>query len=69
MKPLFVSEEEAMTLLEVLLLCETQDNPIHAHLMQRIGEVCREFLHPEGEVSGVHHPDVAQARANIATCA
>ena len=42
-RPLFLSQEEAVALLEICLLAQTGDDPVKAEAMRKIGDLCREF--------------------------
>lgn len=44
-KFLYLTEEEAMALLEMCLLSQAQLDPIHSQALLRVSDLCREFLH------------------------
>jgi hypothetical protein len=44
-KPLYLTEEEAMALLEMCLLSQAQTDSIHSQALLRVSNLCRGFLH------------------------
>lgn len=45
-RSLLLNEEEALALLEICLYTNDDDSVIRTALMTRIGDLCRDFLHP-----------------------
>lgn len=43
-KPIYLTEEEAMALLDICLLSTAEDDPIKEKAVKRVSSVCREFL-------------------------
>jgi len=60
-KPLYLTEEEALALLEMCLLTEAEDDPLKAVALDRLSNLCREFLRFEQrrqQVDRIHAPRV-----------
>ncbi len=48
-KPLYLTEDEAMALLDMCLLTTAEDTIIRAQTMDRVGDLCRRFLQTDVE--------------------
>jgi len=46
-KPLHLTEEEALALLEICMLTDLEDSPVCAQAMTKLGLLCREFMRPD----------------------
>ncbi len=43
-RPVFLTQEEAVALLEICLYSQSGDDPVKAEAMRKLGDLCREFF-------------------------
>ena len=46
-KPLYLTQEEALTLMEMCLFSSAEDSPINGRVLLHVSDLCRQFLRTE----------------------
>jgi hypothetical protein len=71
-RPLYLTEEEAMGLLELCLYSQEETDPVKAAAMHKLADFCRDFLSVPSDQQSVHDPDAVERylkrRSAIAAC-
>ncbi len=49
LKPLTLTEDEAMVLLELCLYSKVEDDPIRAIILTKVSALCKEFIRPDSD--------------------
>src|SRR5579871_5324487 len=52
-KPLYLTEEEALALLEICMMTDLEDSTVGAQALTKLGGLCREFMRSELPIQAV----------------